>query len=59
MKNLLRTDARRLQQIRGLTELSRTITYAASLDEVLQLTADRAADLVAAEKSLLMIANDG
>ena len=47
-----------LQRIRKLTEVSRALTYAASLDEVFQLTVDRAADLLAAERSLLMVADD-
>ena len=47
----------RLQQVRKLTEISRAITYAASFDEVFQLTVDRAADLLDAGKSLLLIAN--
>jgi len=51
------TDTR-LQQIRKLTEVSRALTYAVSLDEVFQLTVDHAANLLAAEKSLLMVAND-
>src|SRR4029077_11279058 len=41
-----------------LTEVSRALTYAVSLDEVLQLTVDRAVDLLGGEKSLLMIMND-
>ncbi|HEV7559100.1 MAG TPA: ATP-binding protein [Kofleriaceae bacterium] len=35
--------------------MSRALTYAKSIDEVFQLTADRAAELLAAEMSLLMI----
>jgi signal transduction histidine kinase len=58
VKNPIRTEDHRLQQIRKLTEVSRAITYAASVDEVFQLTVDRAADLLAAERSLLMVAND-
>jgi sigma-B regulation protein RsbU (phosphoserine phosphatase) len=58
VKRSLRTEQRRLQQLRRLTEVSRAITYAASLDEVCQLTVDRAAELVLAEKSLLMIVDD-
>ena len=57
MKSSIRTEGYRLQ-IRKLTEVSRAITYAASLDEVFQLTVDRAADLLAAERSLLMVANN-
>lgn len=58
MKSSLKAEERRLQQIRRLTEVSRAITYAASLEEVCQLTVDRAAELVAAEKSLLMTVDD-
>lgn len=58
MTSFLRTEDYGLQQIRKLTEVSRALTYAASLDEVFQLTVTRAADLLAAEKSLLMVAND-
>ncbi len=49
----------RLQQIRKLTEVSRALTYAVSLDELFQLTVDRAADLFSAEKALLLVAKDG
>jgi signal transduction histidine kinase len=58
VKSSIRTEEYRLQQIRKLTEMGRAITYAASLDEVFQLTVDRAADLLGAERSLLMEAND-
>ena len=51
-------EEQRLRKIRNLTEVSRALTYAASLDEVFQLTVDRAADVLSAEKALLMIAND-
>jgi sigma-B regulation protein RsbU (phosphoserine phosphatase) len=51
------TEEHRMQQIRKLTEVSRALTYAATLDEVLQLTVTRAADLLMAEKSLLLVAN--
>jgi sigma-B regulation protein RsbU (phosphoserine phosphatase) len=44
--------------IRKLTEVSRAISDTASLDEVLQLTVDRATDLVGAERALLVVAND-
>jgi signal transduction histidine kinase len=47
----------RLQQIRKLTEVSRALTNAASLDEIFQLTVDRAADLLAADQALLMLAD--
>jgi signal transduction histidine kinase len=46
-----------LQRIRRFTEVSRALTNAASLGEVFQLTAERAAELVGAEISLLMLAD--
>jgi signal transduction histidine kinase len=55
MKSVIRTDLSQLQQIRKLTEVSRVLTYAASIDEVLQLTVDHAADLLQTNRSLLMI----
>jgi signal transduction histidine kinase len=58
MTSLVRDEEYRLLQIRKLTEVSRALTYAVSLDEVLQLTVDRAVDLLGAERSLLMITND-
>jgi len=58
VKRAIRAEKDRLRQIRTLTEVSHALTYAVSLDEVFQLTVDRAADLLAAKKSLLLIAND-
>ncbi len=57
MKHYSRSDHARLGRIRKLTEVSRALTYAASLGDVFQLTADRAAELLAAEVSLLMVAD--
>ena len=51
------TETQRLQQIRKLTEVSRALTYAVSLDEVFQLAVDRAADLLAAKAALLLVAD--
>ena len=53
-----RQSENRLQQIRKLTEVSRALTYAASLEEVFQLTVDHAANFLSAERSLLMVANE-
>ncbi len=53
----LARDDRRSLQIRGLTEVSRALTYAVSFDEVLQLTVQRAADLLEAPATVLMLAN--
>jgi sigma-B regulation protein RsbU (phosphoserine phosphatase) len=47
-----------MRQIWKLTEVSRALTYSATLDEVFQLTVTRAADLLAAEKSLLLVTQD-
>jgi signal transduction histidine kinase len=58
MKQLSRAARERLEQIRTLTEVSRALSYAASLDEVLRLAVDRAARLLAAEQALLLVAND-
>ncbi len=54
---MIQTDGKRLQQFRRLTEVSRALTYAVSLDEVLRLTVERAAELLEAEKSVLMLNN--
>lgn len=58
MRRALRSETARAHRIRQLTDVSRALTYATSLDEILKLTADRAADLLAAEHSLLLVAND-
>ncbi|RZI54050.1 MAG: GAF domain-containing protein [Pseudomonas sp.] len=49
---------RRAQQLRKLTEISRALTYVVSLDDVLDLTVQRAADLLDAQRVLLMLTND-
>jgi sigma-B regulation protein RsbU (phosphoserine phosphatase) len=53
-----RAETARVSRIRQLTEVSRALTYAASLDQVFRLTTDRAAELLAGEMSLLLVAND-
>ena len=58
MKSALRTKERALAQMRKLTEVSRALTYAASLEELFQLAVDRAADLLSADKALLMVVGD-
>ncbi len=57
MTTLLRDDGR-AAQIRGLTEVSRALTYAVSFDEVLQLTVRRAAQLLDAGAAALMLADE-
>ena len=56
--NILVQPEERVQRIRRLTGVSRALTYAASLDELFQMTVASAVDLFAAEKSLLMIADE-
>lgn len=51
-------DDRRAAQLRGLTEVSRALTYAVSFDEVLQLTVQRAAQLLDAQAAVLMLADE-
>jgi sigma-B regulation protein RsbU (phosphoserine phosphatase) len=58
VRGALQVEGTRVQQIRKLTEVSRALTYAATLDEVLQLTVARAADLLDTQKALLMVADD-
>lgn len=55
--SLLRAD-RRWQQLRKLTEVSRALTYTPSLPEVLHLVVSRAAEVLDAEKAVLMLAGD-
>jgi hypothetical protein len=50
-----RVDQDRLKR---LTNLSRGFTYAASLTEILRYAAEQAADLLDAEKAILMLADD-
>ena len=49
---------RRAQQLRKLTEVSRALTYAISLDEVLDLTVQRAAELLEADRAVLMLTDE-
>jgi signal transduction histidine kinase len=58
MAGPLEPDDKRLQQLRGLTELSRALTYAVSLDEVLRLTTERAAGLLETDRAVLMLTNE-
>ena len=45
-------------RLKRLTELSRGFTYAGSLSEILRHAAEQAADLLEAEKAILMLADD-
>ena len=50
--------AKEPRQIRNLTAVSRALTYAATLDEIFQLTVAHAADLLDTKMALLMVADD-
>src|SRR5687768_17572710 len=55
MAGPLQPDDKRFQHLRGLTELSRALTHAVSLDEVLRLTIERAAFLLESDRAVLML----
>jgi signal transduction histidine kinase len=44
-------------QLRRLTEISRALTYTTSLEQVMRLTVERAAELLDAESAVLMLAD--
>jgi signal transduction histidine kinase len=48
----------REERLQRLTSLSRAFTYASSLSEILRYAAEQAADLLMAEKAILMLADD-
>jgi sigma-B regulation protein RsbU (phosphoserine phosphatase) len=55
------TDIRRderLQQFRRLTDVSRALTYATTLEDVLQLATKRAAELLEAPKAVLLLPDE-
>ncbi|ADO72073.1 GAF domain-containing sensor histidine kinase [Stigmatella aurantiaca] len=58
MAKSLQRDDKRLLQFRKLTEVSRALTYAVSLEEVLRLTVERAAELLETDKAVLMLTNE-
>jgi phosphoserine phosphatase RsbU/P len=50
----------RSERLRTLTEVSRALTYATSIEEILRLAVERAAELMGADKSVIMLtADDG
>lgn len=51
-------DDLRARQLRGLTEVSRALTYAVSTEEVLELTVQRAAQLLRAHATVLMLSDE-
>ena len=51
-------EERRAEQLRKLTEISRALTYATALDQVLRLAVARAAEILEAEGALLMLTDE-
>jgi signal transduction histidine kinase len=47
----------RQERIRQLTQVSRAFTYAASLKDILRIAADQAAEMLDAERAILMLAD--
>jgi phosphoserine phosphatase RsbU/P len=58
VSDITSAQAQRLERLRTLTEVSRALTYATSIDEVLRLTVERAAGLMGASKALIMLSDD-
>ena len=57
MSPLAHSELRAIQ-LRKLTEVSRALTYAVSLDDVLQLAVERAAELLDGDRAVLMLTNN-
>ena len=57
MPGPLNPEDKRYAQFRKLTEVSRSLTYARTVDEVLRLTVDRAAEILESDKAVLMLTN--
>lgn len=57
MPGPLKPEDKRYAQFRKLTEVSRSLTYARTVDEVLRLTVDRAAEILESDKAVLMLTN--
>lgn len=58
MTSVFPMDERRLDRLRALTEVSRALTYATSIEEVLDLAVARAASLMDADRALIMLTDD-
>ncbi len=52
-------DRSRGSRAHRLTEVSRAFTYASSLKDILHLATDQAAEMLGAEKAILMLADEG
>jgi signal transduction histidine kinase len=49
---------RRTEQLRKLTEISRALTYTTEIEEVLRLATDRAAEILEADRAILMLGEE-
>jgi phosphoserine phosphatase RsbU/P len=49
---------RRTEQLRKLTEISRALTYTTQTEEVLRLATERAAEILEADRAILMLGDD-
>ncbi|CAN5681757.1 hypothetical protein BH23GEM10_BH23GEM10_16820 [soil metagenome] len=58
MSNLEPGPDSRSEQLRRLTEISRALTYTTEIDDVLELATGRAAELLAADRAVLMLSDD-
>lgn len=54
----LKSNEYRFERLRTLTEVSRALTYTTSIGEILELAVERAADLVGADRALIMLTDD-
>jgi phosphoserine phosphatase RsbU/P len=51
-------ERERYEQIRALTGISRALTYARTIDEVLRLVVERAAEVMDADRAVLMLSDE-
>ena len=58
MAPLTPPEEHRFEQLRRLTEISRALTYATALDQILSLAVARAVELVEARSAILMLADE-
>lgn len=58
MAATIRNSEDRSERLRTLTEVSRALTLTVSIEEVLRITVERAAELMGADKALIMLADD-
>ena len=58
MESLPQADSSRDVRARRLTDVSRAFTYASSLKDILHLATDQAAEMLSAEKAILMLTDD-